>query len=223
MSLREIKIAPSILSADFSILAEQLRVVEKAGADLIHVDVMDGHFVPNITIGPFIVEAIDKSTKLPLDVHLMIEKPESFIEAFARAGADWISVHTETCQNLQEAITQIKSQGSAAGVALNPDTSIQTVEDVLSELDYVLIMSVFPGFSGQKFIPESLEKIYRVKEIIKKKNLQVKVEVDGGVNEFNAIDIVKAGADILVAGNSVFKQPDIAKALNDLKQIVSLS
>lgn len=210
-------IAPSILSADFRFLAEQLRLIEEGGADLIHVDVMDGHFVPNITIGPFIVETIDKSTDLPIDVHLMIENPQSYIDAFAQAGADWISVHAEICPNLLQTIKKIKGKGIKAGLALNPDTPIDTVKEIIAQLDFVLVMSVYPGFSGQKFIPESLEKIKQISEMIRKNEVNVKVEVDGGINDATAMDVCKAGADVLVAGHGVFRQPDIAAAIARLK------
>ncbi|MBS4189179.1 ribulose-phosphate 3-epimerase [Bacillus sp. FJAT-49705] len=208
-----VKIAPSILSADFSKLGEEIKDVEKGGADYIHVDVMDGHFVPNITIGPLIVEAIRPVTKLPLDVHLMIENPDQYIEAFAKAGADYITVHVEACRHLHRTIHLIKSFGVKAGVVLNPATSVSTIEHVIDDIDMVLLMTVNPGFGGQKFISSVLPKITAVKEMADAKGLDIEIEVDGGVNEKTAKLCIEAGANVLVAGSAVYNQQDRAKAI----------
>ena len=208
-----VKIAPSILSADFSKLGEEISDVEKGGAELIHVDVMDGHFVPNITIGPLVVESIRPITKLPLDVHLMIENPDQYIESFAKAGADYITVHVEACRHLHRTIQLIKSFGVKAGVVLNPATPVQLIEPILEELDIVLLMSVNPGFGGQKFIPSVLNKIKQVRDLAKQKGVQLEIEVDGGVNEQTARLCVEAGATILVAGSAVYNQEDRGKAI----------
>ncbi|MFZ0446823.1 MAG: ribulose-phosphate 3-epimerase [Bacillus sp. (in: firmicutes)] len=212
-----VKIAPSILSADFSKLGEEISDVEKGGAELIHVDVMDGHFVPNITIGPLVVESIRPITKLPLDVHLMIENPDQYIESFAKAGADYITVHVEACRHLHRTIQLIKSFGVKAGVVLNPATPVQLIEPIIEELDIVLLMSVNPGFGGQKFIPSVLNKIKQVRDLAKQKGVQLEIEVDGGVNEQTARLCVEAGATILVAGSAVYNQEDRGKAISILK------
>jgi ribulose-phosphate 3-epimerase len=208
-----IKIAPSILSADFSKLGEEIIDVEKGGADYIHVDVMDGHFVPNITIGPLIVEAIRPVTKLPLDVHLMIENPDQYIEAFAKAGADYLTVHVEACKHLHRTISYIKSFGVKAGIVLNPATPLETIKYVLEDVDMVLLMTVNPGFGGQKFIPSVLPKIRQLKEIADEKNLRLEIEVDGGVNPETAKLCIEAGANVLVAGSAIYNQKDRAKAI----------
>ena len=212
-----VKIAPSILSADFSKLGEEISDVEKGGAELIHVDVMDGHFVPNITIGPLVVESIRPITKLPLDVHLMIENPDQYIESFAKAGADYITVHVEACRHLHRTIQLIKTFGVKAGVVLNPATPVQLIEPILEELDIVLLMSVNPGFGGQKFIPSVLSKIKQVRDLAKQKGVQLEIEVDGGVNEQTARLCIEAGATILVAGSAVYNQEDRGKAISILK------
>lgn len=212
-----VKIAPSILSADFARLAEEIKDVERGGADYIHVDVMDGHFVPNITIGPLIVEAIRPVTTLPLDVHLMIENPDSYIEAFAKAGSDYITVHVEACRHLHRTIQLIKSYGIKAGVVLNPATPVETIQHIISEVDMVLLMSVNPGFGGQKFIPEVLKKIRAVKEMIDEKNLDVEIEIDGGVNAETARLCVEAGATVLVAGSAIYNEKDRAKAISSIR------
>jgi len=212
-----IKIAPSILSADFSKLGDEIKDVEKGGADYIHVDVMDGHFVPNITIGPLIVESIRPVTKLPLDVHLMIENPDIYIEAFAKAGADYITVHVEACRHLHRTIQLIKSFGVKAGVVLNPATPVQMIEHIIDDLDMVLLMSVNPGFGGQKFIPSVLGKIKQVKEMADQKGLTVEIEVDGGVNKETAPLCIEAGATVLVAGSAVYDQKDRQQAIAALK------
>lgn len=212
-----VKIAPSILSADFAKLGEEIKSVETGGADMIHVDVMDGHFVPNITIGPLIVEAIRPVTKLPLDVHLMIENPDQYIEAFAKAGADYITVHVEACPHLHRTIHHIKSFGVKAGVVLNPATPVDTIQHIIEDVDLVLLMSVNPGFGGQKFIPAVLPKITQLKEMIDEKGLDVEIEIDGGVNEETARLCVEAGATILVAGSAVYNKTDRAQAISFLR------
>lgn len=212
-----VKIAPSILSADFAKLGEEIKDVERGGADYIHVDVMDGHFVPNITIGPLIVEAIRPITNLPLDVHLMIENPDQYIETFAKAGADYITVHVEACRHLHRTIQNIKSHGVKAGVVLNPATPVQSIEHVIDEVDMVLLMSVNPGFGGQKFIPSVLPKIKQVKEMAETRGLSIEIEIDGGVNEETAKQCIDAGATVLVAGSAVYNQADRKAAIERLK------
>ncbi|WP_456430767.1 ribulose-phosphate 3-epimerase [Thermosulfuriphilus sp.] len=214
-----VKIAPSILSADFGRLAEEVKAVVEAGADVIHIDVMDGHFVPNLTIGPLVVEAIRKVTELPFDVHLMIEAPERYLADFARAGADWISVHVETCPHLHRTIQQIKALGKKAGVAINPATPLETLEYILEELDYVLIMSVNPGFGGQSFITSSLRKIARLKELIDQQGLKVAIEVDGGINSSTIAAVTKAGAEILVAGSAIYGTEDYRQTISQMKTL----
>lgn len=209
-----VKIAPSILSADFAKLGNEIVEVEKGGADYIHVDVMDGHFVPNITIGPLIVEAIRPITKLPLDVHLMIENPDQYIEAFAKAGADIITVHVEACRHLHRTIHLIKSFGVKAGVVLNPATPVDTIQHIIADIDMVLLMSVNPGFGGQKFIPEVLPKIKAVKEMAEKKGVDIEIEIDGGVNSETAKQCIEAGATVLVAGSAIYNEEDYAKAIS---------
>ncbi len=214
----KVQIAPSILSADFSRLGQEIAEVESAGADLIHVDVMDGRFVPNITIGPLVVSAIRPVTRLPLDVHLMIVEPERYVEDFIKAGADIVTVHVEACTHLHRIIQQIKSLGARAGAVLNPATHPSTIEYVLEDLDMVLVMSVNPGFGGQDFIPSSLRKIRQVKEMCREQGLSVPVEVDGGVNSRTIHSVVEAGADICVAGSAVFGKDDYRDAIGKLKQ-----
>ena len=207
MRMSGVRIAPSILSSDFAHLADEIAAVEQAGADLLHVDVMDGHFVPNLTIGPPIVESIRKVTSLPLDCHLMITNPDDFIDEFAQAGANYITVHVETCPHLHRTIQFIKEKGLKAGVTLNPATSLVTIEAILPDVDLVLIMSVNPGFGGQRFIPGALDKIRRARALIDGTGLPILLEVDGGVKVDNAGAIVAAGADILVAGSAIFEAP----------------
>ncbi len=215
---KKIKVAPSILSADFSRLAEEIRAVEAAGADLIHVDVMDGHFVPNITIGPLIVEAARKSTQLPLDVHLMIENPELYITDFAKAGADYITVHVETAYHLNRLVQSIREQKNVkAGVVLNPATPLSSLDYILREVDLVLIMSVNPGFGGQAFIPSALDKIRQLRKRVDDLGLKTEIEVDGGVKPDNAAELIKAGADILVAGSAVFGAKDYGAAIRGIR------
>ncbi|MBK6796727.1 MAG: ribulose-phosphate 3-epimerase [Acidobacteria bacterium] len=211
-----IEIAPSILSADFTRLGEQISAVEQAGASYIHVDVMDGHFVPNLTVGPFIVEWVRKTTTLPIDAHLMIENPDNFIAAFAKAGANLISVHPEATYHLNRTLALIRQAGCRAGVVLNPATPLALIEEVIRDVDYVLVMSVNPGFGGQKFIESTLDKLRRLRELIAIKGSQARIEIDGGIGPENAAEVVAAGADILVAGSSVFGNPDPGGALRRL-------
>lgn len=211
-------IAPSILSADFSKLGEEVKAVEAAGADWIHADVMDGHFVPNITIGPLIVEAVKRVTALPIDVHLMIENPDNYISAFAKAGASWISVQVETCVHLNRTVQLIKENGVRAGVVLNPSTPVDTVKWILEYVDYVLIMSVNPGFGGQAFISNSLNKIRSLRRLIQDKGLNTLIEVDGGVNEETITDVSEAGTDVFVAGSAIFGSRDYQKTIHSLRK-----
>jgi ribulose-phosphate 3-epimerase len=213
-----IKIAPSILSADFSRLGEDIQAVDQAGADYIHVDVMDGHFVPNITIGPLVVDALRKVTDKPLDVHLMIENPDLYIPEFARAGADIITVHQEAVPHLHRTVQLIKSLGKKAGVSLNPATPVETLDVILDELDLVLIMSVNPGFGGQSFIPSALDKIRALRRRIMQRGLATELEVDGGVKIDNIGEVVAAGADVLVAGSAIFNTGDYAATIRALRE-----
>ena len=201
---QNIKISPSILSADFSILGDEIKNLEKAGADLIHVDVMDGHFVPNITMGPPIIKAIRKCTKLPFDVHLMISPVEKYIKAFADAGSDIITLHPEATDNLKRAIQTVKSFGKKAGVSLNPKTPISALMDVINDIDLILIMSVNPGFAGKSFMSEVLPKVSELRKMINDKKLKIDIEIDGGINFETAPLAVKAGANILVSGTTIF-------------------
>jgi len=201
---QNIKISPSILSADFSILGDEIKSLEKAGADLIHVDVMDGHFVPNITMGPPIIKMVRKCTKLPFDVHLMISPVEKYIKAFAEAGADIITIHPEATDNLKRAVSAIKSLGKKAGVSLNPKTPISALMDVINDIDLILIMSVNPGFAGQSFMAEVLPKVTELRKMINDKKLKIDIEIDGGINFETAPLAVKAGANILVSGTTIF-------------------
>ena len=203
--MQKIKISPSILAADFSNLGLEIKKLEKAGADLIHVDVMDGHFVPNLTIGPPIIKSLRKHTKIPFDVHLMISPVHKYIKSYAEAGANVITIHPESTDNLKESIKLIKKLKKKAGVSLNPNTSLKKLDSVINEIDLVLIMSVNPGFGGQKFIKKVLKKIKKLKQIIKKKKLKTQIEVDGGINFDNSKSIILAGADILVSGTTIFK------------------
>jgi ribulose-phosphate 3-epimerase len=203
-----IELAPSILSADFARLAEQVQAAEEGGGSLLHVDVMDGHFVPNITIGPPVVRSLRKATELPLDCHLMIKNPDQYIPSFADAGADWISVHQEECVHLHRTLELIKLQGCRAGVVINPATPVETLSEVLEMVDFVLVMSVNPGFGGQKFIPASLNKIARLAAIRTERGLSYGIEVDGGVGMDTVQQVVRAGAKVLVAGNAVFGSGD---------------
>jgi ribulose-phosphate 3-epimerase len=213
-------IAPSILSADFSRLGEEIKAVEAAGADWIHVDVMDGHFVPNITMGPIVVKAVRKVTDLPIDVHLMIENPDRFIPDFAKAGASLISVQVETCLHLHRTIHLIREYGCRPGAVLNPGTPASVLEWILEDLDFVLVMSVNPGFGGQKFIQSALQKTRDLRSWIQSKNLSTLIEIDGGVNETTILEISEAGVDAFVAGSAIFESPDYGKTISTLKQII---
>jgi ribulose-phosphate 3-epimerase len=212
------KIAASILSADFSRLGEEVRAVERAGADLIHVDVMDGHFVPNITIGPLVVQGLRKLTSLPLDVHLMIENPERYIEVFAQAGGDWITIHAEVCPNLKRMIRKVLQLNVRPGIVLKPATPLKTLFPVLEDIDLVLIMSVNPGFGGQSFIPSTLKKIERLRKIVDQNDYSMGIEVDGGVKIENIREVSMAGADIFVVGTGIFKTENYEETIRKLRQ-----
>ena len=216
-----IELAPSILSADFARLGEQVRAASEGGASVVHVDIMDGHFVPNLTIGPPVVKSLRKVTKLPLDCHLMIENPDEFIPAFADAGADWISVHQEACRHLNRTLHLIKSHDCLAGVVINPATPVSALEEVLDIVDYVLVMSVNPGFGGQKFIPAALHKMRRLAELRSQRRLGYRIEVDGGVARDTVGDVVRAGAEILVAGNAVFGNGDPTRNAEALLKVAT--
>jgi ribulose-phosphate 3-epimerase len=213
-------IAPSILSADFGRLAEEIRAVEAAGADWIHVDVMDGHFVPNITLGPMIVESVNQVTTLPLDVHLMIENPDKYIPDFIKAGADLVSVHVETCPHLNRTIDLIRTAGCRAGAVLNPATPLESLDWALEYLDFVLLMSVNPGFGGQSFIPNTLAKIRRLKAMITDTGQSVRIQVDGGVNKDTISDIAQAGANVFVAGSAIFGTDDYAQTIKAFRDLL---
>jgi ribulose-phosphate 3-epimerase len=213
----DIQLAPSILSADFAALGREIAAVERGGADLIHVDVMDGHFVPNITIGPPVVRAIKKVATRPLDVHLMIEEPDRYLEQFVEAGASMVSVHVEAVPHLHRTLTRIKELGARAGAVLNPSTPAVLLEDVAGVVDFVLVMSVNPGFGGQAFIPHSIEKVRRVREVLRSAGSQAPIEIDGGIGTRNIAEVVRAGASIIVAGQAVFGQSDPAEAVRALR------
>jgi ribulose-phosphate 3-epimerase len=215
------KIAPSILSADFSRLGEEVEAVERAGADLIHVDVMDGHFVPNITIGPLVVTGLRKLTSLPLDVHLMIEKPERYIEAFAQAGSTWITFHAEVCPRLGQMIKKVRQLKVRPGVVLNPSTPLKTLYPVIDAIDLVLLMSVHPGFGGQSFIPSTLKKIERLRRIIDQNHYPLEIEVDGGIKAENIGEVSRAGGDIFVLGTGIFKTKDYAETIRQLREEIA--
>jgi len=212
------KLAPSILSADFGNLLDDIQKVENGGADLLHIDVMDGHFVSNITIGPLILESIRNRTNIPFDVHLMIENPDLYIQDFVKSGASIITVHIEACNHIHRTIQNIKSYGVKAGVSLNPGTSLSTIEYILNEVDMVLIMSVNPGFGGQKFVSSALDKIGSLRKMINDRKLNVEIEVDGGIKLENASQVIKAGADILVAGSAIFHSENIEEAIRKFKR-----
>ena len=215
--MQPIRIAPSILSADFGRLADEVRAVEQGGADLIHVDVMDGHFVPNITLGPVVVEAVKRATTLPIDVHLMIEKPERYVDAFVSAGASIVSVHAEACTHLHRVLQQIRAAGAQPAVALNPHTPLTGLEYVLDDCAMVLLMSVNPGFGGQKYIASATRKIAELRAMADRRGLPLSIEVDGGIGPGNAGEIVRAGADTLVAGNAVYAKPPYDKAISEIR------
>jgi ribulose-phosphate 3-epimerase len=213
-----IEIAPSILSADFARLGEQIATVEKAGASLLHVDVMDGRFVPNITIGLPVVKAISRATRLPIDAHLMIVEPGRYAEQFVKAGAQMVSIHIEADPHAHRTLTGIRQAGALAGLAINPATSLSTLDEAIKFADYVLIMSVNPGFGGQEFIPESLEKVRRLRKMIDERGLKTRIEIDGGINAENIADVTSAGAEIIVSGSSIFAAKDPAVALRQLRE-----
>ena len=215
--MKKIQISPSILSADFSQLGNEIKKLNEAGADMIHVDVMDGHFVPNLTIGPPVIKALRKYTNLPFDVHLMINPVHKYIKDYAKAGSDIITIHPESTQNLKNSIKEIKDLGKMAGVSLNPDTPIKTILKDLKDIDLVLVMSVFPGFGGQKFMPEVLKKIDELNQLRTKNNFNYKIEVDGGIDFSNSKKTIEAGADILVSGTTIFKEND-----GDLKKNIEI-
>jgi ribulose-phosphate 3-epimerase len=212
------KIAPSILSADFSRLKDEIQAVEAAGADWLHVDVMDGHFVPNITIGPVVVEWVRKVTTIPVDVHLMITDPDKYAPEFIKAGADWVSLHPETCSNPNATLQKIRESGAKASIAVNPDVPLVRVEGCFTDVDMVLMMTVFPGFGGQAFIPDVLPKIAEVRRIIDERNLSVLVEADGGIKADNIHRVVQAGAEVIVSGSGVFKTPNYADTIRQMRQ-----
>ncbi len=214
-----IKISPSILSASFDNLLSDIKIVEEAGVDMIHIDVMDGHFVPNITIGPLVLNSIRNKTKLPFDVHLMISDPDKYVEEFINSGADIITVHVEACTHLHRTIQNIKALGVKAAVSLNPATPLNTIEEILEELDMVLIMSVNPGFGGQKFIKKSIDKIERLKKMIDDKNLNIDIQVDGGISTDNVKEVVDAGANVIVSGSAIFKSDNIKDTINLFREL----
>lgn len=214
-----LKIAPSLLAADFSRLAEEVKRVEEAGADLLHIDVMDGHFVPNLSMGPMIVESLRDKTKLPFDVHLMVEEPARFVQSYIEAGADIVTVHIEAFRGLYRTVKSIKELGKKAGIALNPPTPISSIEYLLNDLDMILIMSVDPGFGGQAFIPNVLPKISSARQMINERGLKIDLSVDGGVNEKTAPLIVKAGANVLVMGSAIFREKDVRSAIKKYKSL----
>jgi ribulose-phosphate 3-epimerase len=218
IDMNTVKIAPSILASDFLNLQEQIRLVQKGGADWIHLDIMDGHFVPNITFGPPMVESIRKHTNLPLDVHLMIENPDQYLEAFRSAGADHITVHQEACVHLHRTIGRIKELGAMAGVALNPATPVILLSEIIRDIDLVLIMSVNPGFGGQRFIPDCTRRIAETKKMAKSVKKSIHIEVDGGIDRTTARSVVRAGANVLVAGTAIFHQENISNAVLQLRK-----
>lgn len=217
-----IEIAPSILSADFARLAEEIQAVERAGASLLHVDVMDGRFVPNITIGLPVVRAISRATRLPLDAHLMIVEPGRYAEQFVAAGAQMVSVHIEADPHAQRTLSAIRAAGGRAGIAINPATSLSAVEEVLKFADYVLLMSVNPGFGGQKFIPESLDKLRRLRSMIDERGLNTRIEIDGGIDRDNIAEVAAAGAEIIVSGSAIFSAKDPGIAFRELREATVL-
>jgi ribulose-phosphate 3-epimerase len=216
-----IRLAPSILSADFSRIGEAVQMLEEAGADWIHIDVMDGHFVPNLTLGPQAVISLKKRTHLPIDVHLMVDNPGFFIPLFREAGADWISIHVEASVHLHRDITLIKELGGKAGIALNPATPIHLLSNILNELDYILVMSVNPGFGGQRFVASTHQKIRQLKNWINGQKLSIPIEVDGGINPDNAAGLIREGAEILVVGAAIFTSPDPHRVISRLKEIIA--
>jgi ribulose-phosphate 3-epimerase len=219
---RTIDLAPSILSADFTKLADEIKKIESSGADVVHLDIMDGHFVPNITIGPPVVASIRKITRLPLDVHLMIKHPENFLDAFINAGANWISVHIEADAHIDRTLNYLKDKGIRAGIAVNPGTPLSLLEEAIHIADYILLMTVNPGFGGQKFIPSMLKKIGRLRDFIVLNSFDARIEVDGGIGPDNMDEVLTAGADVIVVGSAIFNSKiDAAKAVRELKDVAS--
>jgi len=216
------KIAPSILSADFSRLKDEIQAVEAAGADWLHVDVMDGHFVPNITIGPVVVEWVRKVTKIPVDVHLMITDPDKYAPEFIKAGADWVSIHPETCVNPNTTLRKIRDLGAKASIAVNPDVPLSRVEACFADIDMILMMTVFPGFGGQAFIPDVLPKIEEVGKLIDQRKLTIWIEVDGGIKADNIDRVVRAGAEVIVSGSGIFKTPDYAETIRQMRRAAGM-
>jgi ribulose-phosphate 3-epimerase len=219
--MKNLMIAPSILSADFSRLGEEIRAVEAAGAEVIHIDVMDGHFVPNITIGPLVVKAVRKITTLPLDVHLMIAEPDRYIQDFAGAGADWITVHAEACVHLHRSLNYIRSLGKKAGAVLNPATPLSALDYVLEELDLVMLMSVNPGFGGQSFIESTLGKCRKLRTMLDEVNPAAGIEIDGGISPKTIKAMAEAGANIFVAGSAIYGKPDYAAVIREMKELAN--
>jgi len=218
--MNAVKIAPSILSADFSRLKDEVRAVEEAGADWLHVDVMDGHYVPNITIGPVVVESLRKVTRIPLDVHLMITDPDKYAPEFIKAGADWISIHPETCREPGSSLGRIRELGAKASIAVNPDVPMEKIAAYLSDIDMALMMTVFPGFAGQAFIADVLPKIEMARRMVSERKLSVLIEADGGIKADNIARVVKAGADVIVSGSGIFKTPDYAQTIRKMRKAV---
>src|SRR6266498_263938 len=218
--MQSIKIAPSILSADFSCLKDEIQAVEAAGADWLHVDVMDGHFVPNITIGPVVVEWVRKVTAIPVDVHLMITDPDKYAPEFIKAGADWISVHPDTCANPNETLKRIRELGAKASIAVNPDVPLRKVEHCFSDIDMILMMTVFPGFGGQAFIPDVLPKIEEARKLIDQGKRSILVEVDGGIKVDNIDRVVNVGGEVIVSGSGIFKTPNYAETIRQMRKAV---
>ncbi|HEY3306557.1 MAG TPA: ribulose-phosphate 3-epimerase [Candidatus Binatia bacterium] len=214
------KIAPSILSADFSRLRDEIQAVESAGADWLHMDIMDGHYVPNITIGPVVVESVRKVTRMPLDVHLMITDPDKYAPEFIKAGAAWVSVHPDTCKDPIKSLARIRELGAKASIAVNPDVPLEKVESYFGYVDMVLMMTVFPGFAGQAFIEDVLPKIERVRKIVAERKLPILIEADGGIKADNIGRVVKAGAEVIVSGSGIFKTPDYAATIRKMRESV---
>jgi ribulose-phosphate 3-epimerase len=221
--MQPMKIAPSILSADFSRLKDEIQAVEAAGADWLHVDVMDGHFVPNITIGPVVVEWVRKVTTIPVDVHLMITDPDKYAPEFIKAGADWVSIHPDTCINPIATLRKIHELGAQASIAVNPDVPLRNVEKCFTDIDMVLMMTVFPGFGGQAFIPEVLGKIAEARSLIDEKKLPILIEVDGGIKADNIARVIQAGGEVIVSGSGIFKTRDYADTIRQMRQAVERS
>jgi len=219
--MRALKIAPSILSADFSRLKDEIHAVEAAGADWLHVDVMDGHFVPNLTIGPVVVESIRKVTKMPLDTHLMITDPDKYAPEFIKAGANWVSIHPETCRDPNATLRKIRALGAKASVAVNPDVPLEKVDGCFPDIDMILMMTVFPGFGGQPFIPDVLPKIEQVRKIIDERKLAILVEADGGIKTDNIDRVFRAGAEVIVSGSGIFKTPNYAETIQQMRRAVA--